>query len=743
MKKYVFTAAAILLAAACTHENPESPVNVNEENLVRFTIESAACPAMGDNGSKTSLSADLEFPEVYWSEGDNVILFDNSGSCTGHQFTGTVQSDPTLINLEGAMDDGSTKYWLLYPYNSGSSFDGTKITTTLSATQTAVAGTFANNTAISLASGTRTPGETSASKQLEFSNLCSLLSFNIPSYVNNATSVTIASANGAAMAGTIIFRANSGTMEIVSGSSSVTLSGSFTAGARYFAVVAPNNYEGGFVLTLTTEGGASYSASYLKDIDADPACIYHLGTLGLKLDVTPTVTISHSYVHNNTTGLEDLTGSNAELTIPSIADELSAMIDHWDISLVKDNTVYRTATSNGMMTVTNGLSYLPEGTYNISATYYTLDGRHKTIIGTATAPAPALSVSATITHTTNDAGQLNGSRAVLTIPVASELSSQISWEVRMRNGSTLCRTATQANGEMDPSGIYTYLPKGNYSIEATYRGTDNVSHVITNAAPIISEAPTFSVTTGGYTSYDCYVGSNGRTKSTSDANNCNGSTIHAVSVTVGITPELLSNFSHSQSYQLDNGSVNSFDFPAESNTYNCGDQGNQSWGSHTLKASVTFDGVEVKATDRPFQVTGLPYNATPPSNSGSNTWSAMEGKITWNTNYVDLFYSAAKYPRIKSPSFNIPDDTNVTVSAKIVRNNYSALGIKPSGNLVISLSDDKHKYYNQNLANNSTYESSFSAEMTSSLNVWRIQYEYAATGPHTYVYYFRINYRNK
>ena len=375
MKKYVFTAAAILLAAACTHENPESPVNVNEENLVRFTIESAACPAMGDNGSKTSLSADLEFPEVYWSEGDNVILFDNSGSCTGHQFTGTVQSDPTLINLEGAMDDGSTKYWLLYPYNSGSSFDGTKITTTLSATQTAVAGTFANNTAISLASGTRTPGETSASKQLEFSNLCSLLSFNIPSYVNNATSVTIASANGAAMAGTIIFRANSGTMESVSGSSSVTLSGSFTAGARYFAVVAPNNYEGGFVLTLTTEGGASYSASYLKDIDADPACIYHLGTLGLKLDVTPTVTFNHTYSGNV------LTGTTATLNIP-VASDLAAMIDHWTVTLKNKDSgdiVRNYTTNSGTGSPANEYAYLPMGKYTLAASYTTLDGRSKSL----------------------------------------------------------------------------------------------------------------------------------------------------------------------------------------------------------------------------------------------------------------------------------------------------------------------------------------------------------------------------
>lgn len=375
MKKYVFTAAAILLAAACTHENPETPANVNEENLVRFTIENAACPVMGDNKSKTSLSSDLEHPAVYWSEGDNVVLFDNSGSCTGHQFTGTVQSDPSLINFDGAMDEGATKYWLLYPYNAGASYNGTKITTTLNATQTAVAGSFASNTAIGLASGNRVPGQTSSSEPLEFSNLCAVLSFNIPSYVNNATSVTITSASGTAMAGTISFYANTGAMDSVSGSSSVTLSGSFTAGARYFAVVAPNDYEGGFGLTLTTEGGASYSASYVKTINATPAGIFHLGTLGLKLDVTPTVTFNHTYSGNV------LTGTTATLNIP-VASDLTAMIDHWTVTLTNKDSgdrVRNYSTNSGTGSIANEYAYLPMGKYTLAASYTTLDGRSKSL----------------------------------------------------------------------------------------------------------------------------------------------------------------------------------------------------------------------------------------------------------------------------------------------------------------------------------------------------------------------------
>lgn len=386
MKKYFFTAAALLIAASCTRELPETAA-IQNENLVPFTIENANGPVIApEDGSRTQLG-NLTGSVVNWTAGDNALLFDNISGCKGHKFTGTPQSDATKINFAGEVDETSTEYWVLYPYNSGASKSGSVISTTLSDTQTAVAGSFADKTAISFAHGTRTPGQ-EVVDGLSFSNLCSVIAITIPTYVDNAKSVVITSNSGTAMAGNISFNTD-GSLNSVSGSSSVTLSGTLSAGATYFAVVAPKDYANGFTLTLTTAGNNTYSASTTKTLEAKPGMIYPLGTLGVKLNVTPTVTIAHTYSGST------LTGSSATLSIP-VPSELAAMISAWNIELLNSgNTVVRRYDGpSGTMVKANGYDYLPQGTYTISGTYTTQDGKVRTLAGnTATSPAPTFSVS--------------------------------------------------------------------------------------------------------------------------------------------------------------------------------------------------------------------------------------------------------------------------------------------------------------------------------------------------------------
>lgn len=391
MKKYFFTAAALLIAASCTRELPETPSPVNEGELVSFTIENARGPVLADkdqDGSRTALG-NLTGSVVNWTAGDNAILFDNSGSCAGHLFTGSVQSDNTKINLSGEMHEGSTAYWLLYPYNSNASLSSGVITTTLSASQNAVAGSFADKTAISLAKGTRTPGETGASG-LTFDNLCAVLAITIPTYVDNAQSVTIASNNGTAMAGSISFNASTGAMTAVSGASSITLNGPLNAGQTYFAVVAPANYTGGFTLTLTTAGNNTYSAATTRDLKAKAGTVYSLGTLGVKLNVTPTLSISHTTNSSN-----ELNGTDASLTI-SVDPELAAMIDSWALTLKNSNNVVvrNYESTSGTGEVANGYVYLPQGTYTLSGTYTTKDGKTRNLPSVnATSPAPTFTIT--------------------------------------------------------------------------------------------------------------------------------------------------------------------------------------------------------------------------------------------------------------------------------------------------------------------------------------------------------------
>lgn len=559
MKKYFFTAAALLIAASCTRELPETAA-IQNENLVPFTIENANGPVIApEDGSRTQLG-NLTGSVVNWTAGDNALLFDNISGCKGHKFTGTPQSDATKINFAGEVDETSTEYWVLYPYNSGASKSGSVISTTLSATQTAVAGSFADKTAISFAHGTRTPGQ-EVVDGLSFSNLCSVIAITIPTYVDNAKSVVITSNSGTAMAGNISFNTD-GSLNSVSGSSSVTLSGTLSAGATYFAVVAPREYANGFTLTLTTAGNNTYSASTTKAIDAQPGMIYPLGTLGFKLS-NPVMNVD---IQHTTDANGNLNGTAADLRIKvnnqDIPAELVAMAT-WDIVLKNsDNVIVRRYDGpNGTMAKANGYDYLPQGTYTVSGTYTTLDGKVRTLTSnTATSPAP-----------------------------------------------------------------------------------------------------TFSVSVSGYTSYDCYKGTNGQTASVSNANAKDGSTVYGLGASVTISADLMndSKYSKSFTYSYDQGAGVSI----SGNATSIPNKTAQSWNKHTLSASCTFDGKKVDSETRNLHVTGLPFYCPVPTSAMWDTKDNGTGEVRFDNDGVYMRSTGLNAFATTKTGFYCPEGIGGKISA--------------------------------------------------------------------------------
>ena len=174
--------------------------------------------------------------------------------------------------------------------------------------------------------------------------------------------------------------------------------------------------------------------------------------------------------------------------------------------------------------------------------------------------------------------------------------------------------------------------------------------------------------------------------------------------------------------------------------------GHNTWGQKDITATVKYkteDGQEFSASKTiTRQITGLPYVAAPPKNSGDNPWKVERGNdIRWNDEYVTLS-TIALHPQIGSPLFNIPKTADssdgsidVAASTKVTRNN----AILAPGKLQISLDTDV--VYKETLHRNATYEGTLNQTMTSSQNNWHISYSYAAVGMETYVYYFNINYR--
>lgn len=176
--------------------------------------------------------------------------------------------------------------------------------------------------------------------------------------------------------------------------------------------------------------------------------------------------------------------------------------------------------------------------------------------------------------------------------------------------------------------------------------------------------------------------------------------------------------------------------------------GHTTWGQKDITATVKYlteDGQEFSASKTiTRQISGLPYVAAPPKNSGENPWKSVAGNNTWSDDKVSLYYSALKYPEISSPAFNIPKTADgsdgsidVAASTRIERNYYL---FNVAGNLQIWL-DQSNKAYDEYFVRESKYEGTLNQTMTSTNNTWHIHYHYMMTGPETYVYYFNINYR--
>lgn len=174
--------------------------------------------------------------------------------------------------------------------------------------------------------------------------------------------------------------------------------------------------------------------------------------------------------------------------------------------------------------------------------------------------------------------------------------------------------------------------------------------------------------------------------------------------------------------------------------------GHNTWGQKDITATVKYkteDGQEFSASKTiTRQITGLPYVAAPPKNSGENPWkgSGSGTEIKWGNDHVTLTGWVSK-PYITSPSFHVPTDIPVSMSTKVSRDNKWTSSSVYDKNLQIWINENS-KAYDSQLKKNSTYEGTINSQtMTSTYNTWTVKYTYGGQFPETYVYYFNINYR--
>ena len=208
-----------------------------------------------------------------------------------------------------------------------------------------------------------------------------------------------------------------------------------------------------------------------------------------------------------------------------------------------------------------------------------------------------------------------------------------------------------------------YVPRGEYTIQYLYvlNGVEKQGSM----KFVVDEKPEFTVSASAYTSYSkyrSYCETNGVDVGLlNEANACDGSTMYDIRCSVNISDAVIRQCALSScSAQLSNKSgiysqvsnSNGTAFTSSPNFYSLSKFPNLPWGEYTLRSEVTFDGV-TKSASKTFHVTGLPYKADPPSNSGQNPWSG--NAYSWNGDYVRL------HSHTISQTFHAPGNIGVNI----------------------------------------------------------------------------------
>ena len=235
-KMFVLWGALALLTAACSNEESQE---VSFSPLVLTALQE------GGEATRTSLSG----TEVHWSAGDNVAAFVSN---VAHTSTATdiLSAKSARFTFSDLAADAVVQY-AVYPAAAAVELAGDVVTVTVPTEQTAVAGSFAEGSAVAIAKG--------GSSTLGFKNVCGFLAFTINA--DGVQSVHIYA--NEKMTGTAEVNWNSGNPTVKTfktfAYTGVKLTGPFTKGATYYAAVFPGTYTG---LTLKLTHSDGYVSTY-------------------------------------------------------------------------------------------------------------------------------------------------------------------------------------------------------------------------------------------------------------------------------------------------------------------------------------------------------------------------------------------------------------------------------------------------------------------------------------------------
>lgn len=277
--------AAMLTAFVSCTEDEKDDTQSGKKVFTSFVAGSGSI-------TRTQLT---EGNSVEWETGDEISLFDPSDN---NRFS-TSQSGPS-VTFTGMADETSSTYYALYPYDAKATISGTTITTSLNATQTSKAGSFAKGLNPSVA--------TTTNRELVFKNTCAVVKFTLNSGNNVVKKAVFRGNGGEPLAGTIVIDAASNdpsaSVQAEGATSEVTLTGDFTSGSTYYLVVAPGTLSNGLTLTLYDENGNGYMRSGKKETNLTAGHILDLGTINAETFASYSKTDGTYHIFN-AAGLEE------------------------------------------------------------------------------------------------------------------------------------------------------------------------------------------------------------------------------------------------------------------------------------------------------------------------------------------------------------------------------------------------------------------------------------------------------
>lgn len=222
----------------------------SEERLADYTQPTGKVPmefyANTDASTRTELTT---ANAVHWEANDAISLFDPSGD--NNRFS--TAENGSSVTFTGTATSAEGTYYALYPYDENASIEGTTITTTLPAEQTAREGSFAQSLNPSVAMA-------DATNSLFFKNVCALVKFTLDgNTTENITKATLCGNDGEALAGILTIDASQenpiANVDPEWAGIEIALKGNLIAGKTYYFVVAPNILTNGLTLTLYDNEG--------------------------------------------------------------------------------------------------------------------------------------------------------------------------------------------------------------------------------------------------------------------------------------------------------------------------------------------------------------------------------------------------------------------------------------------------------------------------------------------------------